>query len=271
MKRFLQIILITALFVSVSSQTYSQYCIPPESTYGGPLTGFTNVNVGTLNNTSSNEGYTDYTGTVAPVALQIGTAYTPSFILYYDVLSSGFTDKMELRIWIDLNGDEDFEDAGEEVFSMQTVQLYSPTNNSVTGAPFTIPAGATVGTTRMRVYSDMLVADGHDVAIPCGYLNSSNSLGQHGECEDYAVNITSAVNIDDIDKNTQVMVYPNPSDGKISVIANDIVSIEIMDIQGKQIYNGIEKEIDLSQNSKGIYIIKVSTENSITVSKIILQ
>ncbi len=122
MKKQITILSIIAICMIMSNHVNAQYCIPPESTFGGPLTGFTNVQIGTLNNTSANEGYTDYTSTVAAVSLVKGTAYTPSSILYYDVIGSGFTDKMELRIWIDLNIDGDFEDAGEQVFSMQTSQ-----------------------------------------------------------------------------------------------------------------------------------------------------
>ena len=68
----------------MSQQAQAQvYCVPPESTFGGPLSGFTNVQLGTLNNTSANEGYTDYTSTVASVSLQRSSSYTPSFVLYY--------------------------------------------------------------------------------------------------------------------------------------------------------------------------------------------
>ncbi|MFH2143054.1 MAG: T9SS type A sorting domain-containing protein, partial [Bacteroidota bacterium] len=70
---------------------------------------------------------------------------------------------------------------------------------------------------------------------------------------------------------TDVKIYPNPTTGKISVQAEGIEQIEVMNIEGRQIYNGKENEIDLSSQPKGIYIIKVQTSKGVSVEKIILN
>ncbi len=70
---------------------------------------------------------------------------------------------------------------------------------------------------------------------------------------------------------TELRVYPNPTTGKIRLQAEGVERIEIMDIQGKQIYTGIKKEINLSNNSKGIYFIKVTTEKGVAVGKMVLE
>ncbi len=72
-----------------------------------------------------------------------------------------------------------------------------------------------------------------------------------------------------------IEVFPNPTNGKITVQAEGIERIEIIDIHGKEIQIVIEigssnnKEIDLSDFSKGIYIIKVTTKKGVAVEKII--
>ncbi len=68
-----------------------------------------------------------------------------------------------------------------------------------------------------------------------------------------------------------INVYPNPTNGIITIKAVNLENIEVFNLQGKVIYNGIEKEIDLSNNSKGIYIIKVTTDKGVVVEKIVVE
>ncbi len=72
-----------------------------------------------------------------------------------------------------------------------------------------------------------------------------------------------------------INVFPNPTTGKISVEAEGIESIEIFDITGKHL-TGFEnlsglKELDLSHEPKGMYIIKVTTSKGVAVEKVILE
>lgn len=280
-------ILFTTAFLAffTSIDVFSQvYCIPPESGFGGPMTGFTNVTLNTLNNTTANDGYTDYTGSVAAVTLQKGNSYTPSFVLYHDVLNQGFTDKMNLRIWIDYNIDGDFEDVGEEVFSMQTPQLLTPTNNNVTGTPFIISNNATVGTTRMRVYSDMLEADGHDTPIPCGYLNSQNQLGQHGETEDYKVTITASNSIEELQSINNFLVYAKNQysvNAQFNLFQPGNVTLEVYSITGQKeniilsekLNAGLHNiEFLTSDLSVGIYFFRLQVDKSgVYTQKVVIK
>ena len=66
-------------------------------------------------------------------------------------------------------------------------------------------------------------------------------------------------------------IYPNPSSGLINVEAEEIESIVILDMLGKQIYFSRENEIDLRNEPKGNYIIKVKTDKVIAVAKIVIE
>ncbi len=66
-------------------------------------------------------------------------------------------------------------------------------------------------------------------------------------------------------------IYPNPTNGKISIEAENIVNIEIMNIEGKQIYIGKVNKVDLTAQPKGIYIIKVVTDKQSITKKIVKQ
>lgn len=66
-----------------------------------------------------------------------------------------------------------------------------------------------------------------------------------------------------------LFIYPNPTFGKINVKTEDVELIEIFDLQGNKIFNCVINEIDLSQEPRGIYFIKVITKNKSIIKKII--
>jgi len=124
-----------------------------------------NVKFNTINNTTTGSGgYANYTSISTTV--NKGTAYTltltPSF--------SGTTYPEYFRVYIDYNGDLDFVDAGELVYS-------SPATSAAVTASVTIPTTAITGNVRMRV----MMKDGA-ITGPCEAFT-------YGEVEDYTLSI----------------------------------------------------------------------------------
>ena len=75
----------------------------------------------------------------------------------------------------------------------------------------------------------------------------------------------------------QISVHPNPLKG-VCEISSDIPmeSISIMDVSGKLLFeflvvNAFEFYLDLSKFNNGIYFAKVTTANTSTEHKLILQ
>jgi extracellular elastinolytic metalloproteinase len=70
-------------------------------------------------------------------------------------------------------------------------------------------------------------------------------------------------------KTTQIQVYPNPSNGKLTVknSASEIQQIELVDLSGKIVYtksienDNYEIAVDISSLKKGLYLMKVQTRN----------
>ncbi len=99
-------------------------------------------------------------------------------------------------------------------------------------------------------------------------------------------------NVNETINNSNCKIYPNPTTGKITIQAENIIGVEVMDITGKTIkytviaskakqsaqnneiatgYHPRNDEIDLSQQPKGIYIIKITTNKGVAVEKVVLE
>ena len=131
-----------------------------------------NVTFGTINNTTTDcDKYNDFTsistnvlvGTTSPVSLTIGDCEGASCY------------SKQAAIYIDWNHDYDFTDTGELVW--QSGQLTnSPCPDMTVTGNITVPPGATLGATRMRV----IVVEGTTLPSPCGTYT-------WGATEDYGI------------------------------------------------------------------------------------
>lgn len=70
-------------------------------------------------------------------------------------------------------------------------------------------------------------------------------------------------------------LYPNPTTGILKIASDKVVNVEITDITGKVVYsmNNVTNEtaINLSNLQKGIYLAKISGDNSTETQKVILK
>ncbi|WP_445718380.1 reprolysin-like metallopeptidase [Flavobacterium sp.] len=127
------------------------------------------VQFGTINNASTGTaGYEDFTN--LSTNLSKGTSYTITITPSWTgtVYSEGY------GVWIDYNGDKDFDDAGELVWSNA-----ASTTTPVSGS-FNIPTSAITGATRLRV-----VMRYNTIPSSCGAFD-------YGQVEDYTVNLITA-------------------------------------------------------------------------------
>jgi PKD repeat protein len=123
------------------------------------------VQIGTFDNPSGAAGYTDFTNLFVNLTAgdTVNVTLTPEF--------SSTTYIEYWKIWIDYNGDHDFEDAGEEVFS-------GGGTSAVVNGNFTVQSGIDT-TTRMRVMMKYNAAP-----------TSSCETFSYGEVEDYTAVIS---------------------------------------------------------------------------------
>ncbi|NND61627.1 MAG: T9SS type A sorting domain-containing protein, partial [Flavobacteriaceae bacterium] len=123
------------------------------------------VQLNTIDNSSGAQFYSDFTNISTTLAK--GSAYTITVTPTWTgtVYSEGYS------VWIDYNGDNDFADAGEQVWTQAATQ-----NTPVSGT-FTVPTSASATSTRMRVSMKY-----NGIPTECESFT-------YGEVEDYTVDL----------------------------------------------------------------------------------
>ena len=212
---------------------------------------------GTINNTSTGTtGYENYTAISTNASR--GTAYTITITPTWTstVYSEGYA------VFIDYNQDGDFTDAGETVWTKAT-----STASTATGT-ITIPATATLGTTRLRV------------SMKYNGIPTSCESFSYGQVEDYSINITAsgAIVSDGIAgglietvETSAFAMYPNPVEGELNVsVANQAgYTFRITNALGQQVGSGnlSGNPIDVSALQTGLYIIELKNDSKRIVKK----
>jgi hypothetical protein len=203
------------------------------------------VTLNTINNVSGNDGgYGDYTS--MSTQLIIGNTYSLTMVPGF----SGSTFQEHYRVWIDLDQNGLFTDAGEMVYDAPSTTSSPVTTN------ITIPASATAGFSRMRIVMKYNSA----VSGPCtdGY--------NYGETEDYCVQLmapnTSVQEIPGI----AVNVFPDPADRDIffdlsGTGIDGVNTITILDNSGrvvatKNLVNG-RATVSTAFLADGMYIYRI--------------
>ncbi|PZU90773.1 MAG: propanediol utilization protein [Chryseobacterium sp.] len=222
-----------------------EYC-----TAGATSTSFEKISNVTFanitNNSTSTAGYEDFTTVVANVSAGQGYNFSASF-------SGTSYSSDQVLVWIDLNQDGDFEDAGELVLT-SGIKL-SPWTGTIT-----IPATAAIGKTRMRVRL-------HDSSLgpnsaPCG-------TSTYGQVEDYSVNIGQLA-VSDVKKNN-INIYPNPAVDVINISnISSKTKFEIYSVGGQLVNQGTtDGKVNVSKLTKGVYILSIESNGEKSQTKFI--
>jgi len=215
---------------------------------------------GAISNTSgSNGGYGDFTA--MSTSMSKGSNYSITITPKWNgtVYSEGYS------VWIDYNQDGDFEDAGEQVFTK------AQSKDVTASGSFTIPAGATTGTTRMRVTMQ------YNKIPPtsCGNFD-------YGEVEDYTINISGAreftAGVEEVASQVEMTLFPNPAGNTINILLNGAErdsEMQIFSISGGLVKKGnlpLEvNNIDISDLPAGIYSLKVMSGTQVIYKKFIKE
>ncbi len=209
------------------------------------------VTFGTINNTSTGTaGYENFTA-ISTNAVR-GTANTITITPFWTstVYSEAYA------VYIDYNQNGVFTDTGEKVWTKA-----GSTTTPVSGT-FTIPATASLGSTRMRV----IMRYSTTPTTPCGTFT-------YGQVEDYTVNITSvARGIETNQESLSINLYPNPVQDILNISSvEENATYRVLNILGQEVAKGkIENgSISVSNINTGNYLLEVSSNGQTAIKRFI--
>jgi hypothetical protein len=61
---------------------------------------------------------------------------------------------------------------------------------------------------------------------------------------------------------SNIKVYPNPTNGKLTIDAENFEGVEVYDVSGRLILESELKTIDLEGQSKGLYLLKINANGT---------
>jgi len=175
---------------SISSKSIAQvtYC-PPAPGFDNTTDWITNVSFGGMNNSSvaaSVDAYSDFTTTVSPGQLTVGTPGNLSVSFHSNPIFGNYY----IYAYIDWNQNGVLDDAGEQYILGSGIAAGGTQMLSIVA-----PANALPGNTRMRIILDMA---NFTFGLPC------NSIGfAIGEVEDYTLNIQAGIPVTSVSVATQ--------------------------------------------------------------------
>ncbi|WP_460189752.1 immunoglobulin-like domain-containing protein, partial [Urechidicola sp. KH5] len=176
-------------------------------------TGTTSVQFNSINNSSaSNSGYADYTGSQSTSVMQ-GSSHQ----INVNVNTNGNWTSHVL-VWIDWDQNNLFDDGS---YDLGTATNVTDGITTLSGLSITVPMGATLGTTRMRVTSKYNVDPG------------SCDTGIDGEVEDYTILVMGSATASDIcDGDITGSIVIDASAVNTSVVGSYPVYYDVVDSDG---------------------------------------
>ncbi|KGO92401.1 GEVED domain-containing protein [Flavobacterium subsaxonicum] len=159
----------------------------------------------------------------------------------------------DIRVFIDWNQNE--------VFDMDT-EYYATSIQNTTGndavtatLDITVPATATLGTTRMRITKDQW-----NVYEPGDFDACTNAY--YGQVEDYSLQIAGPTAGANGVTATAFTIYPNPVNNILTIDAAVAVKqVTVYTTDGRTVTTANAAQVNFSNLAAGLYLIKIDFEN----------
>lgn len=238
----------TVNVTTLPNQTVTNYCTSTATSAGQES--ISKVVFGSINMFSiGGAGYTNYTTSSTDVSR--GSSYpitiTPNW--------PGTKYAEGYAVFIDFNGDGDFTDSGELVFSKA-----ASTATSVSGS-IAIPTSAKLGKTRMRV------------SMKYNGIPSACEIFPRGQVEDYAINIVNSGRFDEDQDQQIITLFPNPVEGNQLSVGGIIqdTNYRILNMLGQLVSDGKTNNgyVDISGLQSGTFVLQLDIDGELIAKKFI--
>ena len=235
--------------VTTLSNTFS-YCTSQGNNTSDERIG--KVVFGTINNTSTGTaGYENFTSLSTNVTRGAANTITITPTWTGTIYNEGYA------VFIDYNQDGDFTDSGETVWT-KSASKTTPVSGSIT-----IPAGAALGATRMRV------------SMKYNGIPTACEAFSYGQVEDYTITINSGARAsEEVLKSLSISLYPNPvKDGTLYVSDVENATYSVINTLGQVVSKGIIENgrVSVSGIQSGTYLLEVTLNGQSVVKRFIKQ
>jgi hypothetical protein len=118
--------------------------------------------------------------------------------------------------------------------------------------------------------------DGGYIVAGYAWSNDGDITGNHSSRDYWVVKLSSVhTGIDVLEEKTGISFFPNPANSKLSIVISEQTEIEISNIEGQIIKrlkpDDNRTDIDISDFSSGVYVIRALTNTGITTKLFIKE
>jgi hypothetical protein len=218
--------------------------------------GITNVILGATSFTNTPVTYSDKTATSVDLIQGANANLQITFSTGYSYYT---------YVFIDLNNNYTFEET-EQLYYGESLN----TNPTVFDSSFAIPATAALGAHRMRLVTYDLFSSPFTALVgnPC-------YSGSWGVTIDFTANVTTGLSANSFD-NGNFAYYPNPVKDVLNLsYTNEITNVAVYNLLGQLVIskslNSNQSKIDMSNLTRGTYLVKVTADNQVKTLKVIKE
>ena len=119
-------------------------------------------------------------------------------------------------------------------------------------------------------YYDQIAAGEYYYQVRAEYTSGCESEPAQSEAapeNDYIV-----VNVTSVAENSPIALYPNPTNGYITISAQNINRVTVLSVLGQVVYDaqveGNEIMVNMAQFNTGVYMVRIATENGISTQRV---
>ncbi len=267
-----KITFLLALFtLAVNAQTFpAPYCtISDPDDVGVEEITTVNFSGATITNSNDVDVLVNYTATLVPVA--------PGQIYTLQVYGNTYGDfDTDVVAFIDWNNNGVLNDPGE-IYEVGTLTDTDGTDGVFVSMPITVPATATIGTTRVRITKVYTDPDAVAVIDPCAISFDILDFGvfpSYGQALDFNLNV-STLGTSTFDPKA-LSIYPVPAKDKVTIAYKSAIgTVQVYNQMGQEVYAnrniGSEIDLDVSNYATGVYFIKLFNETASQTFRIIKE
>ena len=85
------------------------------------------------------------------------------------------------------------------------------------------------------------------------------------------LNLTLILGLNNLATSSNIKVYPNPTNGKLTIDSKNFEGVEVYDVSGRLINKSELNTIDLEGQSKGLYLLKINANGTTQEFKVLKE